>query len=61
MGVKAEPDRKPLNARQFIKRWQQETQAVALFKPGDYDKYRARDLPMRVIYESARKIVVARR
>ena len=61
MGIKAEPDRKPATRRQFIERWQQETQAVALFKLRDYDAFRALDLPMRVIYESPRKIVVARR
>ncbi|MGD2171160.1 MAG: glycosyltransferase family 39 protein [Gammaproteobacteria bacterium] len=61
MGIKAEPDRKPATFRQFIERWQQETQAVALFKLRDYDKYRTLGLPMRVIYEGPRKIVVARR
>lgn len=61
MGIRADPDRKPATSSQFIERWQQETQAVALFKHRDYDKFRALDLPMRVIYESPRKIVVARR
>jgi len=61
MGIRADPDRKPATSSQFIERWQQETQAVALFKHRDYDKFRALDLPMRVIYKSPRKIVVARR
>jgi 4-amino-4-deoxy-L-arabinose transferase-like glycosyltransferase len=61
MGIKAEPERKPATSRQFIERWQQETQAVALFKLRDYAEYRALGVPMRVIYRSPRKIVVARR
>lgn len=61
MGIMAEPGRQPATRSQFIRQWRQEVQAVALLKRPDYEKFNALGLPMRVIYQSPRKLVVARR
>jgi len=60
MGIEAEPERKPATVEQFIELWQQEEQAVALLNHRDHRQFEALGLPMKIIYQSPRKIVVTR-
>lgn len=60
MGIEAEPENWLRDTDEFIKRWKNEKQAVAVIKREDFDKFKTYDIPMRVIYDGPRRIAVAK-
>jgi len=60
MGIDAEPHGWLATPEQFIKQWQAESQAIAVFKPAAFERYAERNLPMRIIYQGPGRIVVAK-
>jgi hypothetical protein len=60
MGIAAEP-RGWLGSRQeFQRRWREAPQPVAIMRPEVFADYRKLGLPMRVIFENPRRIVVVK-
>ncbi len=60
-GIQQDPDQWIADADRFKQRWLAEKQAVAVFERNDFAKWRTLGLPMRVIHEDDRRVVVARR
>ncbi|MBF0463046.1 MAG: glycosyltransferase family 39 protein [Magnetococcales bacterium] len=60
-GIQQEPGRWLADPVLFRQRWLQESQAVAIFRRDDLKMWRATGLPMRVLHEDQRRVVVARR
>ncbi|MEO5340745.1 MAG: glycosyltransferase family 39 protein [Magnetococcus sp. MYC-9] len=60
-GIRQEPAQWIANTALFKQRWLQENQAAAVFRREDFAPWRASGLPMRVIHEDPRRVVVARR
>jgi len=60
MGINAEPEKWLATTQEFAKRWEAETQAVAVFGQDDVKHYIEMGLPMRIIYNGPRRIAVAK-
>lgn len=60
-GIRREPEKWIADPATFQQRWMADGQAVALFRRSDFKHWSRLELPMRVIHEDARRVVVARR
>lgn len=60
-GIQRQPDKWIPTVSAFVKLWDSESQALAVMKPGLYERLKAAGLPMRVIYQDSRRVAVARR
>ena len=60
MGIDSEPDKWISSPGEFVRRWQNETQAVAVMRFSNYSQLVKLGVPMRVIYEGPRRIAVVR-
>jgi len=58
MGIDLEPDKWIATPADFYPQWQKETQAIAIFDQAGFAEFRKLNLPMKVIYEGARRIAV---
>ena len=62
MGIEQEPDKWIADMQGFRARWLQETeQSVAVLRIRDYQRLKSEGLPMRLIYQDAKKVAVTRR
>jgi len=61
MGQALEPDRWIPSLDEFVARWQSLPEAAAYLDFPSYGELRKRGLPMRVLYQDARRVVVSRR
>ncbi|MEO5331793.1 MAG: glycosyltransferase family 39 protein [Magnetococcus sp. YQC-5] len=59
-GIRQEPATWIADKVTFNQRWLRETQAVAVFRLDDFAVWRTNGLPMRVVHEDTRRVVVAR-
>jgi 4-amino-4-deoxy-L-arabinose transferase-like glycosyltransferase len=60
-GLKQEPGLALADIRQFVPEWQQQTDALAILRPVDYQELEALGAPMRVIYTAPSFVAVIRR
>jgi hypothetical protein len=60
-GIEQEPGKFIPDFPSFEKAWNAEREALALMAPDDYEMFRAKGLPMRLVARDTRRIVVARR
>ena len=61
MGIEQEPERWIGDWQTFARRWSAAAQAVAVFDAKDFPRFRAKGLPMRVVYRDPRKVAVVKR
>jgi 4-amino-4-deoxy-L-arabinose transferase-like glycosyltransferase len=59
-GQDAEPERWVPALQGFVERWEAAPRAVAMMRPDVYEEMRQRQLPMRLVYEDARRKVVVK-
>jgi hypothetical protein len=59
-GLHAEPGKQMATPADFVARWNSSTDAVAFFGPSEWDAYRRRGLPGRVIAADNKTIAVSR-
>ncbi|KVT89903.1 4-amino-4-deoxy-L-arabinose transferase [Burkholderia territorii] len=57
-GISVEPDKWIPTVDQWIERWKQETHALAIMPPGQYDTLVGQGVPMRVIARDNRRVIV---
>ncbi|MBN3792852.1 glycosyltransferase family 39 protein [Burkholderia sp. Ac-20353] len=57
-GISVEPNKWIPTVDEWIARWKQETHALAIMPPGEYDKLVAQGVPMRVIARDTRRVIV---
>jgi 4-amino-4-deoxy-L-arabinose transferase-like glycosyltransferase len=60
MGIEVEPEKWVKDSEQFLELWSRESQAVAVFNRKRFEKYKAFGIPMRIIYNGPRRVVVAK-
>lgn len=60
-GIRREPDKWIPSVSAFVKIWDSRSQALAVMKPGEYQRLKAAGVPMRLIYQDPRRVGVARR
>jgi 4-amino-4-deoxy-L-arabinose transferase-like glycosyltransferase len=60
-GIEQEPGKFIADFALFERTWNTEREALALMAPDDYERFRAKGLPMRLVARDTRRIVVARR
>ena len=60
-GLKQEPWRAIADLKQFVPAWQQQSDALAILRPEDYQELEALGAPMRVIYTAPSFVAVVRR
>jgi len=60
MGIDAEPRDWIPTLEAFAKRWQHETRAVAVMEQDTYQQLKQMDVPMYIIYQGPRRLVVTR-
>jgi len=59
-GKNAEPERWIPNKNSFIERWQAAPSAVAMMDAGSYNEMTEKKLPMKMLYQDSRRIVVVK-
>jgi 4-amino-4-deoxy-L-arabinose transferase-like glycosyltransferase len=59
-GKNAEPERWIPNKNSFIDRWQEAPSAVAMMDAGSYKEMTEKKLPMKMLYQDSRRIVVVK-
>ena len=59
-GKNAEPERWIPNKNSFIERWQSAPSAVAMMDAGSYNEMTEKKLPMKMLYQDSRRIVVVK-
>ncbi|MCR4466290.1 glycosyltransferase family 39 protein [Burkholderia sp. SCN-KJ] len=57
-GISVEPDKWVPTVDQWIERWKQDTRALAIMPPGQYDTLVRQGVPMRVIARDNRRVIV---
>jgi 4-amino-4-deoxy-L-arabinose transferase-like glycosyltransferase len=57
-GLKAEPERALPDLAKFEADWLRPGEAMAIMQPGTFDKLRRQGLPMRVLHEDPRRVLV---
>lgn len=57
-GISVEPDKWIPTVDQWIERWKQDTHALAIMPPGQYDTLVRQGVPMRVIARDNRRVIV---
>ncbi|RQS18672.1 glycosyltransferase family 39 protein [Burkholderia sp. Bp8998] len=57
-GISVEPNKWIPTVDQWIERWKQETHALAIMPPGQYDTLVKQGVPMRVIARDSRRVIV---
>jgi len=57
-GISVEPNKWIPTVDQWIERWKQETHALAIMPPGQYDTLVKQRVPMRVIARDNRRVIV---
>ena len=57
-GQAAEPASHIPSVAEFVKRWEQAPDAMAMLDAGDYQNFKQTGLPMKVIYQDKRRLVV---
>ncbi|WP_321805535.1 glycosyltransferase family 39 protein [Burkholderia sp. BCC1993] len=57
-GISVEPDKWVPTVDQWIERWKQDTHALAIMPPGQYDTLVRQGVPMRVIARDNRRVIV---
>ena len=57
-GLAAEPERALADLAQFQADWVRPGEAMAIMQPGTFDKLRRQGLPMRVLLEDPRRVLV---
>lgn len=61
LGIKAEPHKAIASLNEFQRRWQADTQALALIRREDFDDFVKQNfIPMRIVARDSRRIVVAK-
>jgi 4-amino-4-deoxy-L-arabinose transferase-like glycosyltransferase len=60
MGMQQEPQRWLPTGQDFLARWEQADQAVAVFDSSVFERYQQLGIPMRVIYQGARRTAVTK-
>ena len=60
MGIDAEPQTWIPTLDDFAKRWQGETRAVAVMEQDTYQQLKQMQVPMHIIYQGPRRLVVTR-
>ncbi len=58
LGEKAEPAKVIADTRKFAEDWLRPGDAMAIMQPGTYDKFRRLGLPMQVLHEDPRRVLV---
>jgi hypothetical protein len=58
LGQRAEPGRAIARAEDFPAQWQRPGDALAIMQPGHFESFRARGLPMQVVHEDPRRVLV---
>jgi 4-amino-4-deoxy-L-arabinose transferase-like glycosyltransferase len=58
MGLEAEPERAIADLAKFEADWLRPGDAMAIMQPGTFDKLRRQGLPMRVLHEDPRRVLV---
>lgn len=58
MGINQEPDKWIATPADFYPLWEKQTQAIAVFDQAGFAEFRKLNLPMKVIYQGARRIAV---
>jgi hypothetical protein len=58
LGQKAEPGRSIPTLDAFVPDWQRPGEALAIMHPDTFQKLRARGLPMQVVHEDPRRVLV---
>ncbi len=58
LGLKAEPTKAIADVEQFAADWLRPGDAMAIMQPGTYDKFRRLGLPMQVLHEDPRRVLV---
>jgi uncharacterized protein YoaH (UPF0181 family) len=58
LGIHAEPGRAIEKVTQFPAEWQRSGEALAIMQPDLYEKLRAQGLPMQVLHEDSRRVLV---
>jgi hypothetical protein len=58
MGIDLEPHKWIASPADFYPLWEKETQAIAVFDQAGFAEFRKLNLPMKIIYENARRIAV---
>ena len=58
LGEKAEPAKAIADTEEFAARWLRPGDAMAIMQPGTYDKFRRQGLPMQVLHEDPRRVLV---
>jgi hypothetical protein len=59
-GLELEPNRAIATLEEFAPLWQQDQGALAIMEPALYQRLQAMGLPMRVIHQDSRHVIVAR-
>ena len=57
-GLKAEPDKAIATTEKFAADWLRPGDAMAIMQPGTYDKFRRQGLPMQVLHQDPRRVLV---
>ena len=58
LGQREEPGRAIARAEDFAAQWQRPGDALAIMQPGHFESFRARGLPMQVVHEDPRRVLV---
>jgi hypothetical protein len=58
MGFRAEPGSHIERWEELIPEWERPGEALAIMQPDIYEKFRARGLPMQVLHEDPRRVLV---
>ncbi|OXH83382.1 4-amino-4-deoxy-L-arabinose transferase, partial [Burkholderia multivorans] len=57
-GISVEPNKWVPTVDEWIARWKQDTHALAIMPPGEYDALVKQQVPMRVIARDNRRVIV---
>jgi hypothetical protein len=58
LGQRMEPDRWIPRLEDFPAEWQRPGEALAIMQPGHFESFRASGLPMQVLHEDPRRVLV---